>query len=269
MNPQQMPPGWNPSAPSAPAKTPPSGWWYLAALGLFVLGGVCFAGGMGYGVGVIRENMVTSPGGNSFGLSPGGVITKVYEFESAGEFYVNIQGVRGAGTPSLPPVKFSLRDAAGQEVPLNQALGEARLESNGEAMISAYKFRVPRPGKYTLSAAWPPGAPAVPVRFAVGPDPTIFLTIGLVFVGSCGFWFLMIVAAIVVAAVVWAKRSAASAPAVPAYGPPPGYGGPAGYGPPPGYGPPAGYGPPPGPTPPGFGPPPGQIPPGFGPPPGR
>jgi hypothetical protein len=262
---QPGPYGAPPAAPVGVEPLKPSGWWYVAAVGVGIAG---IVGAIV--IAVVSFNRfidhiddfarVDAPGTDTVRLEEG-EYTVFLEFPGADEEFVD-----------EPFVDFTITDPDGTEVDLDDYFGESTYSADSRDGLALYTFTADETGEYTVTSEGDPATIAIGEGLFGG-------ALGG-FIGAAILGFVAVVAAIIMIIVIAVKRSGARNrrqlalvrsgwtqsgppgwPGPPGASAPPGAAGPPGYssgGPPPGS-PPSDPSYPPAPPPSSYPPPPGPF----------
>jgi len=236
-------------AAAGPPRVRPSGWWYLATVGIFVLGALVAAGlvigGFRSARRVADEITSIEPGGS-------GPVT----FEEPGSFTLYYAGpeqattiadVRRLQADAEPELRPSGGGAAILLRPYESTVGIIDADEEGNQVVAMSTFTVTRAGDYTLTVDEIEGVSPMLARVIVGKSFYAPLARGAIAaVVALGVGALFSLVATIALAVTRGRAKRARPPGPPSWPPAPGpFAGPSGPTPPillprppPGYGPP-------------------------------
>lgn len=194
---------------------PPSRAWYALAGAIVVLGAVAAGVFLVKRIGNLGDNLtqVVVPGEATLTLAQPGNYTIFHERESV------VDG-RVYSSTSLSGLRVTLRNAAGERVPLSGPVASTRYNFGGRSGVGIFEFRIAAPGRYRLTAAYDGGRTEPRTVLSVGSGFVASL-LGTIF-GGLGFAFGGVILGVAIAVPVFVKRRKAAqfAMAAPAGRPP-------------------------------------------------
>ena len=171
----------------------------MLAAAVVVLGAVSTGIFLVKRIGRIGDNLtqVVVPGEATLTLAQPGNYTIFHERESVVDGRVYSSG-------SLSGLRVTLRNAAGERVPLSGPAASTRYNFGGRSGVGIFEFKITEPGRYRLSAAYEGGRTEPRTVLAVGSGFVASL-LATIF-GALAFAFGGVILGAIIAVVVFVKR---------------------------------------------------------------
>jgi hypothetical protein len=106
-----------------------------------------------------------APGSAKFSLTEGGDYVVDYEYETT------LNGKAFATPSTFPPIKLTLTDASGRQVPLEDFTGSFTYQWDSAKGEAVARFHVDTGGTYTLTSRYPAGQEGPEIVLVIGHDP--------------------------------------------------------------------------------------------------